>query len=419
MNTFKLRGTEYNKEFAFLNDFELRFKGKNYEIKKGFTELSIEQNFGDCPGKFIIFTTFKALQKLKENQTVQIINNDKGIYVIETKDYRFINFNSVANCSKVKQIKEKYNIGTEIDDDKETQLMEAFIDFLLSFNISYQTLATKWLTGIQREIFYKDLKKEDLNFKDNRFNLMRSSDKGKRTYVYEYLKKSCEDSGILETTIGEFEDVISLDVSSLYPYILIAFPFMVEDPYPYFYRGEKYGGKWDYLPIKFRRHIIEFYKKKEEGTTGNFYKLCLNSLNGKSISSYENEKNNQNKNNFLAPQHGFQVIEIGRRILNDMTEKLKKLPSGIVVLERDTDSVKFQGNRKEVEELRERENKEIVRRLINAGLTYKEASCGIGQWKFEYQAEKFIQTAPKHYSYCVNGKWTVKGERDEVFEIGY
>jgi hypothetical protein len=42
MNTFKLRGTEYNKEFAFLNDFELRFKGKNYEIKKGFTELSIE-----------------------------------------------------------------------------------------------------------------------------------------------------------------------------------------------------------------------------------------------------------------------------------------------------------------------------------------------------------------------------------------
>lgn len=409
---FMLFKLEYNKEFAFLDDQNLRFKGKNYEIKKGFTELKIEQQFGQYSGKFIIFTTFKALQKLKENQTCRLINNDKGIYVIETEDFRFINFNQVANVSKVEQVSEKYKIEGE-----GLVLMENFIKFLQELGVSYKALATKWLTGIQREIFYSDLSKEDLNFKDKRFNLMRSSSVEKRKFVYEYLKKSCEDSGILDTTVGEFENVISIDVSSLYPYIMIAYPFMVEDPYNYFYYNESYKGKWDYLPIKFRRHIIEFYKKKEEGSRGNFYKLCLNSLNGKSISDYETEKTNQSKANFLAPQHGFQVIEIGRRILNDMTEKLIKL--NCVILERDTDSVKFQGNKEKVLELLEEENKAIVRRLVDSGLTYKEASCGIGQWKFEYDAEKFIQTAPKHYSYCVKGKWTVKGERDETFEIGY
>lgn len=411
--TFQFKGAVYNKEFAYLNDEKLRFKRKEFEIKKGFTELKIEQTFGTYPGKFIIFTTFKALQKLKENETAKVIKNDKGIYLIETKDFRFINFNRVADVSRVEQIEEKYKIKGE----GELGTMEAFIQFLLDLNVDYKALASKWLTGIQREIFYRDLSKEDLNFKDKRFNLMRSSDEGKRKFVYQYLKKACEDSGILDTTVGEFENVISIDVSSLYPYILIAFPFMIEDPYNYFYYGKSYEGKWDYLPIKFRRHIIEFYKKKEEGTTGKFYKLCLNSLTGKSISDYETGKDNQNKANFLAPQHGFQVIEIGRRILEDITEKLIKL--GATILERDTDSVKFQGNKEKVLELLEEENKAIVRRLVNSGLTYKEASCGIGQWKFEYKAEKFIQTAPKHYSYYVNGEWTVKGERDETIKIGY
>ena len=411
--TFILRGSTYNKEFAFMSDENLRFKGKNYEIKKGFTELRIEQTFGSMPGKFIIFTTFKALQKLKENSTVEVINNNKGIYVIETENYRFINFNQVSNVSRVEQVKEKY----KIEGSDELDLMENFIEFLLSFNISYKTLATKWLTGIQREIFYSELSKEDLNFKDKRFNLMRASEPGKRKFVYQYLKKSCEDSGILDTTVGTFHNVISIDVSSLYPYILIAFPFMVEDPYLSFYYGEPYNGKWEYLPIKFRRRIIAFYKKKQEGSRGKFYKLCLNSLTGKSISEYEIGKDNQNKNNFLAPQHGFQVIEIGRRILEDITKKLIKLDC--VILERDTDSVKFQGDKEKVLELLEKENKEIVRRLVNSGLTYKEASCGIGQWKFEYEAETFIQTAPKHYSYCVNGEWVVKGERDDTFEISY
>lgn len=411
--TFQLKGAVYNKEFAYLNDKKLRFKGREFEIKKGFTELKIEQTFGTYPGKFIIFTTFKALQKLKENDTAEVIKNDKGIYLIETKDFRFINFNKVADVSRVEQIEEKYKIKRE----GELSTMEAFVQFLLDLNVDYKALASKWLTGIQREIFYRDLSKEDLNFKDKRFNLMRSSDEGKRKFVYQYLKKACEDSGILDTTVGEFENVISIDVSSLYPYILIAFPFMVEDPYNYFYYGKPYEGKWDYLPIKFRRHIIEFYKKKEEGTTGKFYKLCLNSLTGKSISDYETGKDNQNKANFLAPQHGFQVIEIGRRILEDITEKLIKL--GATILERDTDSVKFQGNKEKVLELLEEENKGIIRRLVNSGLTYKEASCGIGQWKFEYEAEKFIQTAPKHYSYYVNGEWTVKGERDETIEIGF
>ena len=411
--TFQFKGAVYNKEFAYLNDEKLRFKGKEFEIKKGFTELKIEQTFGTYPGKFIIFTTFKALQKLKENDTAKVIKNDKGIYLIETKDFRFINFNKVADVSRVEQIKEKYKIKGE----GELSTMEAFIQFLLDLNVDYKALASKWLTGIQREIFYRDLSKEDLNFKDKRFNLMRSSDEGKRKFVYQYLKKACEDSGILDATVGEFENVISIDVSSLYPYILIAFPFMVEDPYNYFYYGKPYEGKWDYLPIKFRRHIIEFYKKKEEGTTGKFYKLCLNSLTGKSISDYETGKDNQNKVNFLAPQHGFQVIEIGRRILEDITEKLIKL--GATILERDTDSVKFQGNKEKVLELLEEENKEVVRRLVNSGLTYKEASCGIGQWKFEYEAEKFIQTALKHYSYYVNGEWIVKGERDETIEIGF
>lgn len=409
---FMLFGLEYNKEFAFLDDQNLRFKGKNYEIKKGFTELKIEQQFGQYTGKFIIFTTFKALQKLKENQTCRLVNNDKGIYVIETEDFRFINFNQVANVSKVEQVNQKYKIEGE-----GLVLMENFIRFLQELGVSNKALATKWLTGIQREIFYSELSKEDLNFKDKRFNLMRSSSTEKRKFIYEYLKKSCQDSGILDTTVGKFENVISIDVSSLYPYIMIAYPFMVEDPYPYFYYNEPYKGKWDYLPIKFRRHIIEFYKKKEEGSRGKFYKLCLNSLNGKSISDYETEKTNQSKANFLAPQHGFQVIEIGRRILEDITQKLVKL--NCVILERDTDSVKFQGNKEKVLELLEEENKEIVRRLVNSGLTYKEASCGIGQWKFEYEAEKFIQTAPKHYSYCVNGEWVIKGERDETFEIGY
>ena len=412
-NTFILYKLEYNKEFVFLNDEKLRFKGKEFDIKKGFIELKIEQQFGIYKGKFIIFTTHKALQKLKENQTCETISNDKGIYVIESKDFRFINFNQVANVSKVKQVKDKYKISGEED----LELMENFIKFLEKLGASKRVLSTKWLTGIQREIFYKDLTEEDLNFKNNIYNLMRSSDKGKRKFVYEYLKQSCNNSGILDTTVGEFENVMSIDVSSLYPYIMIAFPFMVEDPYPWFYKNYPYGGKWDYLPIKFRRHIVEFYRKKEEGNTGKFYKLCLNSLNGKSISDYETEKTNKSKVNFLGPQHGFQVIEIGRRILEDMTKKLRDI--GAIILERDTDSVKFQGNKEKVLELLEKENKEIIRRLVNSGLSFKEATCGIGQWKFEYEAEKFIQTAPKHYSYCVGGEWVVKGERDETFEISY
>lgn len=412
-NTFILYKLEYNKEFVFLNDEKLRFKGKEFDIKKGFTELKIEQQFGIYKGKFIIFTTHKALQKLKENQTCETISNDKGIYVIESKDFRFINFNQVANVSKVKQIKDKYKISGE----KDLELMENFIKFLEKLGASKRVLSTKWLTGIQREIFYKDLTEEDLNFKNNIYNLMRSSDKGKRKFVYEYLKQSCNNSGILDTTVGEFENVMSIDVSSLYPFIMIAFPFMVEDPYPWFYKNQPYSGKWDYLPIKFRRHIVEFYRKKEEGNTGKFYKLCLNSLNGKSISDYETEKTNKSKVNFLGPQHGFQVIEIGRRILEDMTKKLRNI--GAIILERDTDSVKFQGNKEKVLELLEKENKEIIRRLVNSGLSFKEATCGIGQWKFEYEAEKFIQTAPKHYSYCVGGEWVIKGERDETFEISY
>ena len=412
-NTFILYKLEYNKEFVFLNDEKLRFKGKEFDIKKGFIELKIEQQFGIYKGKFIIFTTHKALQKLKENQTCETISNDKGIYVIESKDFRFINFNQVANVSKVKQVKDKYKISGEED----LELMENFIKFLEKLGASKRVLSTKWLTGIQREIFYKDLTEEDLNFKNNIYNLMRSSDKGKRKFVYEYLKQSCNSSGILDTTVGEFENVMSIDVSSLYSYIMIAFPFMVEDPYSWFYKNLPYGGKWDYLPIKFRRHIVEFYRKKEEGNTGKFYKLCLNSLNGKSISDYETEKTNKSKVNFLGPQHGFQVIEIGRRILEDITKKLRDM--GAIILERDTDSVKFQGNKEKVLELLEKENKEIIRRLVNSGLSFKEATCGIGQWKFEYEAEKFIQTAPKHYSYCVGGEWVVKGERDETFEISY
>ena len=412
-STFVLSKLEYNKEFAYLNEEKLKFKGKEFTVDKGFIELKIEQQFGSYHGKFIIFTTFKALQRLKENKTCRVTENDKGIYVIETNDFRFINFNQVANVSRVEQVEDKYKIGGK----NQLEIMENFIKFLLSFNIDYKTLATKWLTGIQREIFYSELSKEDLNFKDKRFNLMRSSTPEKRKFVYLYLKDKCEDSGILETTIGEFENVISIDASSLYPFILIAYPFMVEDPYPYFYRGLPYKGKWDYLPLSFRRRIVKFYRKKEEGTTGKFYKLCLNSLNGKSISDYETGKTNQSKANFLAPQHGFQTIEIGRRILEDLTTKLKEI--GCRVLERDTDGIKVQGDKEKVLELLKEENKEIVRRLVNSGLSYKEASCGIGQWKLEYVAEKFIQTAPKHYSYCVNGVWTVKGERDETFEIGY
>lgn len=411
-STFMLFGLEYNKEFAYLNSQGLRFKGKEFTIQKGFIELKIEQQFGSYKGKFIIFTTFKALQEIKENQTCRVIKNDKGIYVIETSDFRFVNFNQVANVSKVEQVNKKYKI-----EGQDLELMENFIKFLLDCKVSYKTLSTKWLTGIQREIFYSELSKEDLNFKDKRFNLMRSSSVEKRKFVYEYLKDKCEASGILDTTVGEFENVMSIDASSLYPYIMVAYPFMVEDPYPYFYKGLPYKGKWDYFPIKFRRRIIEFYNKKEEGSSGNFYKLCLNSLNGKSISDYETEKTNQSKTNFLAPQHGFQVIEIGRRLLNEITEKLKKL--GCQILERDTDSVKFKGDKEKVLKLLEEENKKIVRRLVDSGLTYKEASCGIGKWKFEYEAEKFIQTSPKHYSYYANGKWVIKGERDETFEIGY
>lgn len=298
--------------------------------------------------------------------------------------------------------------------------MENFIGFLRNLGVSEKNLATKWLTGIQREIFYSELSKEDLQFKDKRFNLMRSSSKEKRQFVYNYLKESCAASGILETTVGEFTNVVSIDMSSMYPFIMAAFPFMVEDPYDYFYKGESYGGKWDYLPIKFRRRIVEFYRKKEEGLTGKFYKLCLNSLNGKAISQFDIEKGNVGKNCFLAPQHGFQVIEIGRRLLDDITEKIKAF--NVTILERDTDSVKFslgETNLSDIRELLRKENNAIVRRLVNSGLSYKEASCGIGQWKFEYQAEKFIQTSAKHYRYWVNGEEFVKGERDETFEITF
>lgn len=411
--TFLLRGTKYNKEFAFMNDEKIYFRGKEFEISEGINELRVEKAFGDYNGKFIIFSTFKALQKLKENKTVEVVSNNKGLYVIETKDFRFINFNQVANISKVKQLREKYNVAGATD----FELMENFIQFLLSFDITYQALATKWLTGIQREIFYKGLSKEDLNFKDKRFNLMRSSTQEKREFVYNYLKECCHSSGILETTEGEFEDVISIDASSLYPFIEIAFKFMVEDPYLDFYYGRAYSGKWDYFPDAFRRRIIEFYKKKEEGTKGKFYKLCINSLSGKSISAYEISKDNTNKNNFLAPQHGFQVIEIGRRILMDMVSKLEAIDCRI--LELDTDGIKCQGDIEKIRELLEEENKEVINRLLKSGLTFKEASCGIGQWKLEYRAEKFIQRSPKHYSYCVNGEWTHKGEREEIFEIGY
>lgn len=413
-SNFMLFGVEYNKEFAYLNSKQLRWHKRNYEINEGFRILNEENSFGGYSGKFVIFTTFKALQQLKENKGCRIEENDKGIYVIETSSFRFVNFNQVANISnRVGQVKKKY--GIEGEDDLE--IMENFIEFLLSLNVPHRILAFKWLTGIQREIFYSELNRADLGYKDKRFNEMKASTFEKRKFVYDYLKQCCSNSGILDTTIGEWSDVISIDMSSQYPYILAAYCFMVEDPYNDFYKGQPYSGAWDYLPIKFRERIIEFYRKKEEGLTGKFYKLCLNSLVGKSISEYEIKKHNNTKTTFLCPQHGFQVIEIGRRLLEEMTQRLKA--EGFVILQRDTDSIKFQGDVERTKQILAEENDKVVRRLMKSGLTFKEASCGIGQWKFEYKAERFVQTAPKHYTYWVDGVEYVKGQRDETFEIGY
>lgn len=413
-SNFMLFGVEYNKEFAYLTSEGLRWHKRNYGVREGFKELDEENSFGGYSGKFVIFTTFKALQQLKESKGCHVEENAKGIYVIETKLFRFVNFNQVANISnRVEQVKQKYGIEGQND----LELMENFVEFLLSLDVPHRIIASKWLTGIQREVFYSGLSREELCYKDKKYNKMKSSSFEKRKFIYDYLKRVCPDSGILDTTVGEWSDVISIDMSSMYPYILAAYCFMVEDPYNDFYKGVPYSGAWDYLPMKFRQRIIEFYRKKEEGTTGKFYKLCLNSLVGKSISEYELKKQDNTKTTFLCPQHGFQVIEIGRRLLEEMTKKLKA--EGFIILQRDTDSIKFQGDAERTKAILKEENDKVVRRLMKSGLTFKEASCGIGQWKFEYKAERFVQTAPKHYTYWVDGVEYVKGQRDETFEIGY
>ena len=413
-SNFMLFGVEYRKEFVYLTTEGLRWHKRNYSVEDGFRELEEEIGFGGYSGKFVIFTTSEALRFLKKKEGLEVVENDKGVYVLESAAFRFVNFNQVANISnRVEQVKEKY--GTK--GDNELELMENFVEFLLSLDVPHRIIASKWLTGIQREIFYRGLSREELCYKDKRFNKMKSSTAEKRRFVYDYLNRCCPNSGILDTTVGEWSDVISIDMSSQYPYILAAYCFMVEDPYNDFYKGQPYSGAWDYLPIKFRQRIVKFYRKKEEGTTGKFYKLCLNSLVGKSISEYELKKNNDIKTSFLCPQHGFQVIEIGRRLLEEMTQKLKA--EGFIILQRDTDSIKFQGDVERTKAILKEENDKVVRRLMKSGLTFKEASCGIGQWKFEYKAERFVQTAPKHYTYWVDGIEYVKGQRDETFEIGY
>ena len=411
---FQSEGEKYNKEFAFLSEKKMRFKGKDYEIEKGYKILEEEQAFGQYRGKFVIITLRDQLTKMEgeKRKDIRVVRNDKGIRYVESSFCRWVNFNRIADVNRVQQVRDFYDIAG--DDD--LSLMENYIKFVKDLGASHKAITIKWFGGIAMEIFYQDLSREDLEYKGNMFNPGRPSEEHKRKYVWDCLKRSCEDSGILETTVGEFRNVISIDASSFYPFILVGFKFMREDPYPYWQKLQPYGGKWDFLPIKFREHVIEFYREKEkDNKKGKFYKKCINQLTGKSISELGLEKGNRTKNNFLQPQHGFQVIEIGRERLEDFTQKLRDL--GCRILERDTDGIKAQGNLKLIQELVDEENDKVVRQLLNSGLSYGDASCGIGQWKIEYVAERFKQTAPKHYSYCVNGVWTFKGDVEEALTV--
>ena len=151
---FQLNKTKYNKEFVFLTEEKLRFKGKNYDVKNGLNRLREEQAFGIYKDKFVIFTTTDVLRglaiELESTPNVNIVRNDKDFRLIETPFYRYINFYRVADVNKIRKVKDEWGIAG--DDD--LVLMENFIKFLKGFGVSNPSLASKWLSGIQAEIFY-------------------------------------------------------------------------------------------------------------------------------------------------------------------------------------------------------------------------------------------------------------------------
>lgn len=165
------------------------------------------------------------------------------------------------------------------------------------------------------------------------------------------------------------------------------------------YVSEKTG----YMPECFRRKIIELYNiknaEKERNSPKRFiYKTQLDMLYGKGLQKYDfrTRKDLFKKyvlrgDNFLQPHMSMHVVAAMRHEIILVVSKFGK--SCIAF---DTDGVKLQGDPDEIADFFRKMNGYIMIQNERSGFT-----SDIGIWDFEFEAERFIQFAPKVYAYQV------------------
>ena len=168
-----------------------------------------------------------------------------------------------------------------------------------------------------------------------------------------------------------------------------------------------YYAKQDYLHPLFIEHLLFMYNKKEgykeEPNKKFLVKTQIDMLFGKSIQNrtFTAEDMDGIKlqisrylckgEHYLQPHMGMIAISFTRL---ELIKTMKECNGHVIAY--DTDGIKFV----DCEEVRQgiaRRNQEIRKEL-----EARDIHSTIGQWKFEYKADRFIQFAPKVYAYIVN-----------------
>lgn len=176
--------------------------------------------------------------------------------------------------------------------------------------------------------------------------------------------------------------------------------YKILEKYPFrLYISEKTG----YMPECFRRKIIELYNLKNaercKSSPKRFlYKTQLDMLYGKGLQKYDFKTRRDlfkkyvlRGDNFLQPQMSMHVVAAMRHEMMLVVGHF-----GADCISFDTDGAKIVGDPGEIAEFFEKMNGYIMIKNEEAGFP-----SDIGIWDFEYEAERYIQFAPKVYAYQV------------------
>ena len=173
-----------------------------------------------------------------------------------------------------------------------------------------------------------------------------------------------------------------------------------------------------YMPRCFREKIMKLYRLKNAERNKNspkrfLYKTQLDMLYGKGLQKYDFKSRNDlfkkyvlRGENFLQPQMSMHVVAAMR---HEILLVVSHFSSGCISF--DTDGVKLQGDPDEIKRFFDLWNDFIMLQNEKAGFP-----SDIGIWDFEYEAERFIQFAPKVYAYqccdeCIVCKFAGMSER--------